>query len=64
MNNFKSIALAGLSIGVSALAFSGVAHAGKTLDGIKQRGQVICLHRDLSALRTQPSSHPPSHQGR
>ena len=42
MNNFKSIALAGLSIGVSALVFSGVAHAGKTLDGIKARNQLVC----------------------
>jgi len=40
MTRFKSIALAALAAGI--LAFSAGAHAGKTLDGIKQRGQVIC----------------------
>ncbi|NCW52106.1 MAG: amino acid ABC transporter substrate-binding protein, partial [Betaproteobacteria bacterium] len=33
--------VAALAIG-SIAVFSGVAHAGKTLDAVKQRGQLIC----------------------
>ena len=40
MTRFKGIALAALAAGVWTLSTG--AHAGKTLEGIKQRGQVIC----------------------
>lgn len=42
MSKIRNIVLAGLSIGVGAVAFSGAAHAGKTLDAVKARGQLIC----------------------
>jgi len=42
MNKIKSLAFAGLSVGVGVLAFAGTAQAGKTLDGVKQRNQLIC----------------------
>jgi len=40
MTPYRNIALAVIAAGIWTL--SGLAHAGKTLDGIKQRGQVIC----------------------
>ena len=40
MSRFKGIALA--AIAAAVWTFSAAAHAGKTLDGIKQRGQLVC----------------------
>ena len=54
LNTVKSIAAVVASLG---LVWAAPAHAGKTLDGIKARGQVICgVHTGLAGFSAADSS--------
>ena len=54
LNTVKTIATVVASLG---LAWTAPAHAGKTLDGIKARGQVICgVHTGLAGFSAADSS--------